>query len=369
MSYGAAPNPSTSARTGIIAVGGQWFTVTQEPNLAACMYSLERTRGSHRRRRWIRQREGVRGLAVSVDRGVERSGVADDQRRIDRERRRYGELCRGGAAVARRPHRNADGCRQDLYGDADDGGITDQTGQRGFDGLATDHNSSRFAPAISADGRWIAFDSKASNLVAGDTNGLSDIFVYDAQTATIARVSVGPGGAQANDNSGHPAISADGRFVAFTSFATNLVPGRHERRLRRIRLRSADGVDSRVSAGPGGAAANDAAARFPPSLPTDDGSAFHSGADNLVAEDTNGLYDVFLYDRQTATTTRVSAAPDGANGNHASFLPAISADGARVALLLCQQSRGEGHERHNGRVRLRPPNRHDHAGRRGRAGE
>ena len=61
--------------------------------------------------------------------------------------------------------------------------------------------------------------------------------------------------------------------------------------------------------------------------------AFNSGADNLVAGDTNGLYDVFLYDRQTATTTRVSAAPGGANGNHASFFPAISADGARVAFV------------------------------------
>ena len=113
----------------------------------------------------------------------------------------------------------------------------------GFDGLATDDNSSRFTPAISADGRWIAFDSKATNLVAGDTNGLSDIFVYDAQTATIARVSVGPGGAQADDNSGHPAISADGRFVAVHVVRHQSGARRHERRLQRLRLRSADGVD------------------------------------------------------------------------------------------------------------------------------
>ena len=81
------------------------------------------------------------------------------------------------------------------------------------------------SPAISADGRFVAFDSEATNLVPGDTNDASDVFVRDRQTGTTRRVSVSSGGAQGNGASFDPAISADGRFVAFNSDATNLVPG------------------------------------------------------------------------------------------------------------------------------------------------
>ena len=71
----------------------------------------------------------------------------------------------------------------------------------------------------------MAFHSNASNLVPGDTNGISDIFVYDRQTDTIQRVSVAADGTQGNGNSMCPSISADGRYVAFDSDASNLVPG------------------------------------------------------------------------------------------------------------------------------------------------
>src|SRR4028118_470546 len=80
-------------------------------------------------------------------------------------------------------------------------------------------------PSISADGRFVAFYSEASNLVPGDTNDETDIFVRDTLTHTITRVSVDSAGNQANRNSSTPSISADGRFVAFESFAFNLVPG------------------------------------------------------------------------------------------------------------------------------------------------
>src|SRR5207244_3314678 len=76
---------------------------------------------------------------------------------------------------------------------------------------------------ISADGRFVAFESDASNLVAGDTNGALDIFVRDRVTGTIERVSAAQGGSEGNGRSFFPAISADGRFVAFLSDATNLV--------------------------------------------------------------------------------------------------------------------------------------------------
>src|SRR2546426_1935359 len=87
-------------------------------------------------------------------------------------------------------------------------------------------------PVISADGRFVAFDSDASNLVAGDTNGSRDVFVRDTCfgapagcTPSTTRVSVATDGTQANSPSGIPSVSADGRFVAFISAATNLVPG------------------------------------------------------------------------------------------------------------------------------------------------
>jgi Tol biopolymer transport system component len=80
-------------------------------------------------------------------------------------------------------------------------------------------------PTISADGRFVAFVSFASNLVPGDTNGKNDVFVRDRQSGKTERVNVSASGAQANNSSTYPAISADGRFVAFESRATNLVPG------------------------------------------------------------------------------------------------------------------------------------------------
>ena len=78
---------------------------------------------------------------------------------------------------------------------------------------------------IAADGRYVAFLSDAGNLVAGDTNGVDDVFVRDRQANTTRRVSLGPGGRQANRESYSASVSADGRLVAFESFASNLVPG------------------------------------------------------------------------------------------------------------------------------------------------
>jgi tricorn protease-like protein len=132
-------------------------------------------------------------------------------------------------------------------------------------------------PAISADGRFVAFVSNASNLVAGDTNDTGDIFVHDRQTGTTSRVSVASGGTQGSGPSSAPSISADGRFVAFGSDAANLVAG-----------------------------------------------------------DTNGEPDVFVHDRQTGTTSRVSVASDGTQGitifhSDVSFTSSISADGRFIA--------------------------------------
>ena len=89
----------------------------------------------------------------------------------------------------------------------------------------TQANGWSSSPSISADGRYVVFYSAASNLVPGDTNGAYDIFVYDRQTDTIERVSVANNGTQGNNSSWSGSISADGRYVAFSSNASNLVPG------------------------------------------------------------------------------------------------------------------------------------------------
>src|SRR5438132_902839 len=86
-------------------------------------------------------------------------------------------------------------------------------------------NSGSHYSSISADGRFVAFQSGASNLVLSDTNGVYDVFVHDRQNGTTTRVSVDSNGAEGNGGCYEPSISADGRFVAFYSYATNLVPG------------------------------------------------------------------------------------------------------------------------------------------------
>jgi Tol biopolymer transport system component len=187
-------------------------------------------------------------------------------------------------------------------------------------------------PAISAGGRFVAFQSGASNLVAGDTNGTGDVFVRDRVAQVTRRVSVGPGGQQANDFSGDPAISADGRFVAFISRASNLVAGDtngHRDVFVRDRMLQ---VTRRVSVGPGGQQANSGS--FLPAISADGRFvAFISRASNLVAGDTNNAWDVFVRDRMLQVTRRVSVGPGGQQANGDSVEPAISADGRFVAFV------------------------------------
>lgn len=140
----------------------------------------------------------------------------------------------------------------------------------GSDG--TEGNSNSGVADISADGRYVAFQSTASNLVPGDTNGVLDVFVRDREAGTSRRVSLSSNGMQGNGVSGAPSISADGRFVTFISAATN-----------------------------------------------------------LVADDTNGSQDVFLHDRADGTTIRISVTSAGHQGGGHSFSPMISGDGRYIA--------------------------------------
>lgn len=196
-------------------------------------------------------------------------------------------------------------------------------------GGAQANGSSDSAPAISADGRYVAFQSSASNLVAGDTNGTSDVFVRNRMAKMTRRVSVGMGGADSDNPSGQPDISADGRYVAFSSDASNLVVGdTNSTSDVFVRDRLADET-SRVSVGRSGAEANSYS--FDPAISADGlYVAFTSRATNLVATDTNGKPDVFVRERVADVTRRVSVSSGGAQGNGASDEPAISAHGRHV---------------------------------------
>ncbi|MBT9582780.1 PD40 domain-containing protein [bacterium] len=193
-------------------------------------------------------------------------------------------------------------------------------------------NSSSFRPpSFSADGRFVAYRSSASNLVVGDSNGANDVFVHDRQTGTTTRVSVGSGGVQANGFSGGSSISADGRFVAFESFATNLVAGDSNGQMDIFVHDRQTDTTTRASLDSAGVQGNGSSID-PPSLSADGRFvAFGSFASNLVAGDSNGTGDVFVHDRQTAATTRVSLSAAGAQGNSSSNAPWISADGLFVA--------------------------------------
>jgi Tol biopolymer transport system component len=187
-------------------------------------------------------------------------------------------------------------------------------------------------PVLSDDGRFVAFTSSASNLVAGDTNGRTDIFIHDRLTGQTTRVSVGPAGTESNGPSYAPALSADGRYVGFLSGASNLVPGDTNQFDDVFVHDRVTGQTRRVSVSSSGAQAN-AGVGFGPIGLNADGRivVFKSSASNLAPGDTNFGEDIFAHDTATGRTTRVSVTSQGAQANGPSLEPAVSADGNVVA--------------------------------------
>lgn len=184
---------------------------------------------------------------------------------------------------------------------------------------------------LSADARYVAFWSDASNLVPGDTNGVTDCFVHDRQTGQTTRVSVSSAGVQGNSFTAlWSFITSDGRYVAFSSSASNLVPGDTNGDYDAFVHDRQTATTSRVSVSSTGAEANESCGR--PVL-SDDGRyvAFYSRASTLVAGDTNNTEDSFVHDRQTGVTERVSVHTSGAQGNSSSYMTSISADGRYVS--------------------------------------
>ena len=187
-------------------------------------------------------------------------------------------------------------------------------------------------PSISADGRFVAFESSATNLVENDTNNTVDIFVRNRLTGQTERVSVSTSGVQGNGFSQFPSISADGRFVVFESSATNLVENDTNKNSDAFVHDRLTGQTERVSVDSSGIQGNTSAISYAATISADGRFvAFHSVANNLVADDTNDTWDVFRHDRLTDQTKRVSVSSSGAQGDDSSVYTSISADGRFVA--------------------------------------
>ena len=184
--------------------------------------------------------------------------------------------------------------------------------------------------SISADDRYVVFQSDATNLVRRDTNRQTDIFLRDRATGAVRRVSVTGSGAQANNWSRWPMISADGRYIVFSSAASNLVHGDTNHRADVFVRDRRTGRIGRVSISSTDVQATNRS-RF--GVISGDGRyvAFESDAANLVPADTNHSTDILVHDRRIGTTTLVSRSTSGTEGNGDSGEPAISTDGRYVA--------------------------------------
>jgi Tol biopolymer transport system component len=184
--------------------------------------------------------------------------------------------------------------------------------------------------SISANGRFVVFESTATNLVPNDTNGVTDVFLRDRSKGTTRRISVSSAGAQTDGYSQRAVISPDGRFVLFSSIASNLI-GNDSNAAEDIFIRDrAKGTTRRVSIGNGEQEGNGSSYGHSMS-PDGRFIVFGSSANNLVGADTNAASDIFVRDRRAGTTSRVSLNSNGIEGNGPSDSPWISADGRLVS--------------------------------------
>ncbi len=187
----------------------------------------------------------------------------------------------------------------------------------------------------SADGRYVVFSSYASDLVANDTNNQRDVFVRDTRTGRTTLASVGVDGGQGNGESREGSISADGRYVAFNTNATNLFPGDTNNSPDVLVRDLRTGRTTPVSVGPNGLADNGA---HRPEISADGKHVvFTSGSTNLVAGDTNGTEDVFVRDLITRRTERISLSASGQQLDIYSREPTISGNG-RFAVFVTAAS-------------------------------
>lgn len=191
-------------------------------------------------------------------------------------------------------------------------------------------NSDSWMPALSSDARYVAFMSYATNLVPGETNDLPNIYVRDRMTGETKLVSRTPSGGPGNGESWSPSISADGRWIAFQSTASDLVSGDTNGASDVFLYDNTTDIVTRVSVTSSGGEADGWSSW--PAISADGAIiAYESEASNLVAGDTNTFADVFVLDRETATVTRISIAADGSETNGYSHWPSLSGDGRYLA--------------------------------------
>ena len=197
--------------------------------------------------------------------------------------------------------------------------------------LTPNADSFSHGPAISADGDHVAFHSRATNLVAGDVNGRDDVFVRHLQSGTTELVSVAADGGSADGDSDSAAISANGRYVAFTSSASDLVADDGNDFVDVFVRDLETGTTTLVTRGHDGSPADEHS--YNPCI-SDDGSiiAFHSDASNLTVDDANGSgRDVFVHERASGATSRAHRALDGGSGSGIAENCGLSGDGRRLA--------------------------------------
>lgn len=200
-------------------------------------------------------------------------------------------------------------------------------------------NDESVSPKIKGNGRYVVFESEASNLADNDCNDCTDVFRHDISTGETLLVSCNCEGEPGNDESGCPSITPDGRFVSFTSRASNLV-NNDTNRLKDVFVKDMEtGAVDRVSVASDGseAVAFDAMNASDDTSISKDGRfvVFSSAAHNLVKNDNNNTVDVFMHDRQTGKTTRVSVGSNGEEGNSYSHSPVISGNGEYVTYDAC----------------------------------
>jgi len=191
-------------------------------------------------------------------------------------------------------------------------------------------NADSYSGAASDDGRHVLFASRATNLAAGNSNGQAGIFVRDLVTGTTTLVSGPPGGGQADGDADFPSISSNGQLVAFSSDATNLAAGNPGGYQQVYVQNLAAGTLQRASQTNGGTAGNGDSTE---AALSGDGSrvAFRSIASNLATGDTNGADDVFVQDLARHLISRVSVTAKLAQANSSSFGPSLNNDGTIIA--------------------------------------
>jgi Tol biopolymer transport system component len=195
-------------------------------------------------------------------------------------------------------------------------------------------NDLSYRPRISGDGRYVTFESNASNLALGvDNSRAQDVFVHDRLFGSTHLVSANIDGIGGNSSSRYAAISADGRYIVFNSYASNLVPGDTNNRSDMFVSDRLTNTITRIDVLPnGGQLAEGTTPDVYPSISADGRYvAFESGDDTMVPGDLNHEWDVFVRDRVAGTTTLASVATDGTQGDRGASSPAISGDGRHVA--------------------------------------